>query len=124
MRYAISGSCTDAISAMGDATKAKNLLGKNITTGRVLWLRNAHFYDASGAQTVQLYDVTQDTAKTAGSLIINIPCASGRLTMVEFPPPGLKFSTGCCAILDATASTGVSGAFPVEAIGGSGYEEA
>ena len=121
MRYAISGECTDAIAV--DVTKAKNLLGENITTGRVLWLRHAHFYDASTAKTVLLYDVTQDSAKTAGKRKFAIPCASGRTTVVDFPAPGLKFSTGCCAIMDATATSGVTGSFEVEYIGGAGYEE-
>lgn len=123
MRYAKSGSCTSDLRDF--CTQGKNLLGENITTGRVLWLRSAWFYDVSTASPVSLYDMTEGSATTsyAGAKKISIPCASGRATMVDFPAPGLKFSTGCAAISDVTTTSGASGSFPDGAIGGAGYEE-
>ena len=121
MRYGISGSCTDTLSDL--VTQGKNLLGANLTTGRVLWLRGAWFYDVSTANVISLYDITKDAAAAAEKNRIRVPCASGRTTIVEFPAPGLKFSTGCCAIRDTTTTAGASGSFAPGTIGGAGYEE-
>ena len=121
MRYAIMGNCTDSLSDV--VTAGKNLLGRALTAGRVLWLRSAHFYDVSAAGTIALYDISQGGATADEKRRISVPCASGRTTMVEFPSPGLKFSTGCVAFRETTATAGASGSFPPGSIGGAGYEE-
>ena len=124
MRYAVSGSCTDSLE---DVTTALNLLGKNITTGRVFWLRHTYFCDLSSAATVHLFDVSAGTDCTAaagyGTRKISIPCASGRVTVLDIPAPGLKFSTGCCAFAHLDATLTSSGILELGQFGGAGYEE-
>ena len=124
MRYAVSGSCTDSLE---DATLSVNLIGKNISLGKVFWLRHAYFCDMSAAATVHLMDLSQGVDCTAAAGVVkrkmSIPCASGRVTILDIPAPGLKFSTGCCAFAHLDATLTSSGILDYGQIGGNGYEE-
>ena len=121
MRYSVSGANT---TALDEASAAPNLLlGKAIATGRILWLRSAWFYNAAAEDILWIMDTATSTATSAVTNIrFPIPCASGITTVVEFPAPGLKFSTACVVSLDGTS--GVLGAsVGIGKAGGLGYEE-
>ena len=118
-RYAVSGVGDSPITEASFDTEP--LLGKEITTGRVLWLKNFWIYNDASELPINLQDATEgDTMAVADTRFV-VMAASGRTTMVEFPAPGLKFSTGCSIILDGTAST--TSAFTRGEYGGAGYEE-
>ena len=120
MRYAVSGANTAAIEPVTGALR--NLLGKDITTNRVFWLR-AVWYGSSGTQgDLYLYDAT--AGATSGTKVAAYPALMVALDNPglnagyrEIAPPGLKFKSGCCAWL------AVSGAIAVGECGGAGYEE-
>lgn len=144
MRYAISGSNTTQLGAVvsvtggsgapGDGTAIQspvNLLGPVIPAGRVFWLRNFWVLDASAPENYILLDASEGHVTDATGFRqwqkAVIPAASGtatdmgELTMVEFPAPGLKFSTGCVVIKDTTGQATTLGA--PGTCGGSGYYE-
>ena len=136
MRYAVSGRLSTGFTdggagATGSATGAagqptalkagQNLLGENLPTGRTFWLRNIYaFQDVSAGGPLHLLDSTAgDTDVTTSRLRMSIGTASGELTTIDFPAPGIKFATGCVVMQD-TSATGVWG---IGRIGGSGYYE-
>ena len=131
-KYAISGStvsvpsiATDATGSTYDPVIVHNgiaVMGRNITAGRVLWLRHFHLNNTGASLLVALADVSVGAQNTATTTRAKILCASGNTTLIEFPKPGLKFSTGCCIHRDATATTATTVCYPGE-IGGAGYEE-
>ena len=122
-RYAVSGSNTSAITA-ATASTFYNVLGKDITSGRVFWLR-CIWYGSSGTDgDLLLYDVSQGNEATDGTKVAVLPSYlsaihSGiqRPGYFEWAPPGLKFATGCCVEL------AVSGSIAIGKVGGNGYEE-
>ncbi len=131
MRYSISGANSSILSGtvaatggtgiVGDPTALMagvNLLGQNIPSGRTLYLRSFWALNGTAASNIHLFDATAGSNATDSSRKVVIPCASDSLTQVEFPAPGLKFSTGCCVCKDATSA---SGAFTPGAVGGNGY---
>lgn len=133
-RYAVSGANSTILDATVDATGGTGapgdptalqggqaLLGTNLTSGRVLWLRSFWAFDASAAMLLQLFDATVGANATDASRKLNVQCASVALTMVDIPAPGIKFSTGCVVCKD---TTGASGSFVPGSVGGAGYEEA
>ena len=127
MRYATSGICSSTLDvSVTTNLLGRNLLGATVTGGRVLWLRGAWFYAASGPETVDIGDLTELVAIGTGRRF-TVPCASGRTTMVEFPAPGLKFATGCTVrrLLPGGASdtADATGSFETYSMGGWGYEE-
>ena len=117
------GEATAAARAMpGDPTvlmPGENILGSDITNGRVFWLRSFWVFDASAAIVLNLFDASAGADASSGTRRALIQCASGQLTMVDFPSPGLKFATGCVACKDTTDA---SGCFVPGSIGGAGYE--
>jgi len=118
MRYAVQG----VNSTVLDSTSTllgQNLLGRNISSTRVFYLQKAWLYNASGGVEVNIYDVTAGTGATASKLKAIIPCATDERTEANFGTPGLKFTTGCCAIKGSTAN----GYFGVGYAGGVGFEE-
>lgn len=121
-RYAVSGAVAAALDGTTTLT-GEPLIGRELTTGRVLWLRSAWFHSASttsGEVPLALIDATAGVAATGTTRRFNVICATGRTTQVDFPAPGLKFSTGCCVLKEATT---VSSAFAGGSCGGCGYEE-
>ena len=122
MRYATSGANATVIAYASDAPN--HLLGKAIAAGRVFWLRNAWFYNTDFKRVIDILNqaTTAATAAPANKRTL-IDCASGRTTMVEFPAPGLKFSTACTVVLDGTADGTATSNFLIGYIGGAGYEE-
>ena len=120
MRYPVSGANSSAIEPSTGANRS--LLGRDIPTGRTFWLRGV-WYGSSGTQgAFLLYDCTAgSTAFTSSTLRASLPAvlaATGGYVagMIEFPPPGLEFKTGCCAALAA------SGAIAIGNAGGCGFE--
>jgi len=131
-KYAISGANDTLLDATADATAVtavadpthimagRNVLGRNITTGRSFWLRSFWAYDASGPITLTLHDASAGTSRLSTAIKAKIRCASGQTTMVDWPKPGLRFATGCVV---SKETTDCSGSFQPGDIGGSGYEE-
>ena len=123
-RYSVSGIVDAQVDATETATAlGVKLLGKTITSGRVLWLKSFWAYNCSTNAVLTLLDACAEEGATANSRRISIPCASDSLTMIELPAPGLKFATGCSVVRDATAGAGVTGNFLEGYVGGAGYEE-
>ena len=119
MRYPVSGAVSVALNPAGTGG-VQNLLGAAITTGRVLqlksiWIHNSH---ATQDAVVNLHNLAADATTTAASQRFSIYVAAARSAMVDFPAPGLRFATGCCAVLDTTGGTVAIGE-----CGGLGYEE-
>ena len=117
MRYPTSGANAAAL----DSTQGDLLLGGAITSGRILWLRSAWFYNSHASEDaiINLQDGSSDcTVSTATVQMGGVVCPFGKFTMVDIPAPGLKFSTGCSALKDTTAGTVAIGD-----CGGNGYEE-
>ena len=129
-RYAVSGAITTVLDATFDATgKAGDptclmggmaLLGETMMTGRALWLRSVWAYDASQANVLDLFDAATGSNATSSTRRAVIACASGSTTMVDFPAPGLKFTTGCVVSKESTVA---SGCFQPGNVGGAGYYE-
>ena len=119
MRYAISGGLAAAIDEASGA--GAHLLGKAITSGRVLWLKSAWFYNTGAELKVSLEDATSSATHKPTTGKMTLACASGRTTMIDIPSPGIKFINSCRVIADASlAATGVIG---IGDGGGCGYEE-
>ena len=124
MRYSISGECTAGLDISATLT-TELLVGATVNAGRFLYLRGLWAYCASAAQTIDLCDSTTDQGATGATRKFTLPCASGRTTVVDFPPPGMKFST--CPVVVRNAST-CTGSFEqlnagAPAVGAWGYEE-
>ena len=104
MRIPVSGVAT----AVPDATTSITLLGKAISSGRVFWLKKAWFYKATmAADVVSLYDATQSTTGAPASTLLRYKVLSDYgidVKPVDFPGGGLKFETGCVAVVDGTAT--------------------
>jgi len=130
-RYAVSGAVTTIVEATESATgkggsatslrAGQNLIGENMRSGKVFWLRSFWcFQDVTAGGPLHLIDATAgDTDVTDSMYRASIGTASGDTTMVEFPAPGLKFTTGCLVSPD-TSATNVWG---IGRVGGSGYYE-
>lgn len=108
MRFQISGANATILDGTAVLT-AKQVLGRSMPTGRVLWLRSIKLYNASGPIAVTLMDAAANATLAAASVRDTIRCATGSgavyggvLTEVEYPAPGLKFSTDCVALKDTT----------------------
>lgn len=104
MRTPVSGVAT----ATPDSTSSINLLGKVISSGRVFWLKEAWFYKANPpADAVSLYDATTSTTGAPASTTLRYKALSPygvSVERVKFPAGGLKFETGCVAVVDGTAT--------------------
>ena len=104
MRIPVSGVAT----ATPDATSSLRLLGKEITSSRVFWLKKAWFYKATGAaDVISLYDATQSTTGAPASTLLRYKALSDYgidERVIDFPGGGLKFETGCVAVVDGTAT--------------------
>ena len=147
MRYQFSGVNSTILDATVDATGVDAgdptallggqwAIGRANTTGRVLWLRwlSVHNDGPTGqavAVTLQLFDATAGTNPTSATRRQFVRCASspgaataamsgGQTTRIEWPAPGLKFTTGICI---SKCTTDASGSFQQGQIGGGGYEE-
>ena len=147
MKYAFSGINSTILDATVDATGVDAgdptallggqwAMGRAVTTGRVAYLRWLTIYNdgptgQAPAVGVRLFDATAGTNPTAATLRGVIRCASspgaattaqsgGQTTRVEWPAPGLKFTTGICA---SKNTTDASGSFAQGAIAAGGYEE-
>ena len=120
MRYSVSGANAAALDEASGA--GAFLLGKAITTGRLLVLRGAWIYNSASEVVVNLEDATSSATSIATNRRMQIKCASGFTTVVDIPLPGIKFATSCRAIL--SASQAATGVIAIGAAGGCGYEEA
>ena len=131
MRYQFSGTNDTLLGATVAATgfsvdasalqAGQYLIGRANTTGRAAWLRWATVYAASGPITVALQDGTAGNVATSSTRRGSpVRCASGQTTMIEFPAPGLKFTTG---IVIAKSTTDASGSLDIGNCAGGGYEE-
>ena len=128
MRYGVSGHASriDEASGVGE-----HLLGKAITSGRVLWVRNWWLhrgYDLSGI-ILALVDVSAAATYTASTVRAVLGTVSTNSTasttsrqvmwQLDYPAPGIKFTQGCRIIAEqslvAVIGTGLAG--------GLGYEE-
>ena len=136
-KYAMSGAIAEVIDAVSATGGTRQLLGgTGITGGRTFWLTGLWVPYASGPTFIMLLvdnatNVGATGAVGATSPIIKmrmwLPTASEdtatysgvsfRKTMYAFPPPGLKFTAGCCILGESTCSTLSVGSF-----GGCGYE--
>ena len=118
-RYAVSGvggGAIDEASGVG-----RPLLGREITANRSFWLKNFWIYNDASELPINLQDASAGDTMAAADTRFVVMAASGVNTMIEFPAPGLKFTTGCAIILDGTANT--TAAFVQGEYGGNGYEE-
>ena len=118
-RYSVSGVGAGVIDQASGVTRP--LMGKEISDGRALWLRSCWVYNDASELPVNLQDATAGDTMATGDTRFVFMAASGRNTMVDFPAPGLKFTTGCSIIIDGTANT--TAAFTQGEYGGCGYEE-
>lgn len=111
------GDCVDITSVMG----GQAVMGTNLKTDRVLWLRSFWAYN-SGAGTIRLcvHDATVGTNILSANRRFTLACASGETTSIDFPAPGLKFETGCVVSKETTDG---SASFQPGTLGGNGYEE-
>ena len=114
MRYARSGVTDDALTA----TASKNMMGSGLSSGRKFWLRsiwvtNTHSTDPAW---VYIYDEAETTAATAAAKQLSIPCNQGAVAQMDFPAPGILFTTGVSAVKSG-------GTFAPYECGCSGYEE-
>ena len=119
MRYPISGSNTVTLDGTANLT-GQALLGRNLSTGRVFWLRQVRVWNASAGNILALFDASVGTTYAATAALARIEAATGGVTRVSFDAPGLRFYTNCLIARNATT---VSGAFAAGSVGGSGYEE-
>ena len=133
-RYPVSGSATGSLQSgtgiVGVAGPGVNLLGAGITAGRVFWLRQAWFFNTlASSPRIILADIAVAATGPTGVTAFNatdgiryiLQCLSGATmgynpVVVDFPPPGLKFSTACSVACDLTTCG-------VVCAGGLGYEE-
>ena len=98
------------------------LIGRANTTGRTAFLRWMTVYDPSAAVAVALHDGTDLSVATSSTRrSVPIRCASGQTTMVEWPAPGLKFTTGIVITKVVTDASG--SVVDIGCVGGGGYEE-
>lgn len=132
MRYPKSGCATAPV----QSATLRYLLGSINTTGRSFFLRQAWFYNtAASSPAIMLSDhsatCTGPTAMTDvittlrdDGLVWSTQTVSGPTVashrrnplIVNFPEPGLKFTTGCVVTCDLTTSG-------IYLAGGCGYEE-
>ena len=116
MRYAVSGANTSAIEPATGAVRS--ILGRNIPTGRVFWLRWINYISSSTYGALLLYDATAGATVGSGTLVASLTAVlAGDSGQRNFGAPGLKFLTGCCCALEA------SGAIAIGKVSGGGYEE-
>lgn len=131
MRYAVSGSLGTALAEV--TGPAQNLLGKAITTGRVLWLRSLWaLATASGGSIMLMDQVVTATATSVEStsrfrmFVASTQYAATTMVVytvgpygkVDFPAPGIKFALGCAVGLEGGCT-----ALAIGHAGGMGYEE-
>lgn len=151
MRYPISGANVMGIGLASDAaddgtTGAVPLIHGTATgtlsgRGRVFWLRSMWAHPTASALIVALADCsvgatdvdesTNDLRRFTMVVASFAPIVASNggglavgIAKVDFPPPGIQFTTNCCAYLAGTtgALSGGTGA-TVGSIGGCGYEE-
>ena len=114
-RFPVSGSNATAI-LQGTVSSAQQVYG--VTSGKVFWLRGLSLgVDATLAQKIDLVDAT--VAGTATTPVISIPLAWDQTALAtgavlanrvfNFGPPGIKFSTNCCARMSATVTLAIGG---------------
>ena len=120
MRYPTSGANSAAIEPASGAVR--NVLGKDISTTRIFWLRSIWYAPSGTDGALVLCDATAGSTGGSGTIVARLPAATSNITGLpagyrEFAPPGLKFTAGCAAYLAA------SGAIAIGSVGGSGYEE-
>ncbi|MDD5397844.1 MAG: hypothetical protein PHU70_02070 [Dehalococcoidia bacterium] len=136
MRYGVSGVPYGVLgnaSSGGDAASTGALFlchgTVGLTTGRVFWLRSLWACSAASAVAIALQDASYGATSKPASQVFRMPVASAypgsangtvlvpTMAKVDFPAPGLKFSTQCTVIpVDGTT-------LPQGAVGGCGYEE-
>ncbi len=118
-RYPVSG--TNATAILG-ATASSPQTIKSITSGRIFWLRGISIARDDNGGDLDLRDIAAGTA-TATTPVLRLPIASatgltGLRSVLEFAPPGIKFSTNVSGASSGAASNQSIGAVTVW-----GYEE-
>lgn len=125
MRYQVSGANSVALDGTAVLT-GQALLGGTIGTGRAFWLRSMWINNnATGVLALKLLDAAVGATDATSNRRVLIPgatnaTATSTRTQVNFPPPGLKFSTNCVVLKDVTD---VSSGGGIGTVGGSGFEE-
>jgi len=115
MRYGVSSANTVAINP-ATASSAQSVLPIS-ESNRDLWLRGVSIAPNATSGPVLLVDCTVGATVTGSVVALWIDPLSNENGLFNFAAPGLKFNTGCCAILAA------SGSIPIGQISGWGYEE-
>ena len=117
-RFPVSGTNAAALLA---ATASSNQQIYGITSGRVFWLRGISVAPNATTGPLSIKDATVgSTATTPVVVVPMILLAAGvgpQEYMVNYGAPGIKFSTGVVAMLDA------SGSVPIGACTVWGFEE-
>ena len=116
MKFAVSGANTAAVSP-ATASSRVLVMGSAVTSGRVFWLRGVSVAYNATFGPVRLVDASSGATATTPLLSIPLEVGKNEPTKVEIGPPGIRFSTGCAAFLDA------SGSIPIGEISAWGYEE-
>ena len=149
MRYGISGSTKLTVGLASDSDRTDigtvplvhgTATGVLSARGRVFWLRSVWGYTSASGLIFGLADCSVNSTAVADGLdhpklrmtvascapvnASNMGGESLSLAKVDFPAPGIKFTTNCCVYLVgiAGALVGGSGA-TIGAFGGCGYEE-
>ena len=118
-RYPVSGTNATGILA---ATASSPQTVLDITTGRIFWLRGISIARDDNGGDLDLRDIAAGTA-TATAPVLRLPISSataisGVRSVLEFAPPGIRFSTNVSAVSSGAASNQSIGAVTVW-----GYEE-
>lgn len=121
MKFPVSGSATltyNSTISIVEVTNAKRVMGGvTLAAGRVLFLRQFGLYSfcSTDGACVHLCDAangnTECHSPSAGTIRAAIICPTmgvtdaGQGKIVEFKPPGLKFSTECVMALSSVTGT-------------------
>ena len=121
MRYPVSGSATVQVppNTSTGATGVCTLL--SITTGRVFWLRGYTMRATGTTGDVEIYDATAQTTATGQTIRVLLASATTLASIesvVNFDPPGIKFSNNYII-----AKLAASGSIAIGGMSVWGYEE-
>lgn len=150
-QYPVSGSVQGTVGLASDSNVANKIgviplvhgtaTGTLSGRGRVFWLRSMWAYNVASGLIVALADcsvgatgVCEGGDNVARKLMMTVAsCAPANasnmggdhqgLAKVDFPAPGLKFTTNCCIFLDGTTGNLKGGdTATIGSCGGCGYE--
>lgn len=109
-RYPVSGANATALLA---ATASSNQQVLGITSGRVFWLRGISMNNNATTGPLSLKDATVGSTATTPALVVPLVVGSASTpangNVFNFGAPGIKFSTGVVAAMDASGSVPIGG---------------